>query len=303
MMKTEEGGAFMKCQHCGINFDDSERECPICGARAGSRGRLGADPKRVIRARGTAPERESRVEYQSAKARPAGRRARTSAKPIQENRKKNNGRVIIVVIIIFVLVNLLPSIISVVSEVWDNFTYSFDSLTGSSDAYTDTYDDDLVYVPGEDYSYDPDNYRFVRADLQTLTGGRAAAELADGSTLELEVEPGEMGDYVLTVQDGTGTYTENGYTWCSYNYPEELSYDENFPPDQYDCFTLSLSAEAYFYSDGSAVPERYALDEYGERWFLLYYASESGVVVLEDLNGSPLFEADEYVALATLENG
>ena len=162
----------MKCQHCGINFDDSERECPICGARAGSKGRLGAEPKRVIRARGTAPERESRVEYQSAKARPAGRRARTSAKPIQENRKKNNGRVIIVVIIIFVLVNLLPSIISVVSEVWDNFTYSFDSLTGSSDAYTDTYDDDLVYVPGEDYSYDPDNYRFVRADLQTLTGGR-----------------------------------------------------------------------------------------------------------------------------------
>ena len=74
------------------------------------------------------------------------------------------------------------------------------------------------------------------ADLQTLTGGWAAAELADGSTLELEVEPGEMGDYVLTVQDGTGTYTENGYTWCSYNYPEELSYDENFPPDQYDCF-------------------------------------------------------------------
>ena len=283
----------MKCQHCGINFDDSERECPICGARAGSRGRLGAEPKRASRARGTAPERESRVEYQSAKARPAGRRARTSAKPIQENRKKNKGRVIIVVIIIVVLVNLLPSIISVASEVWDNFTYSFDSLTGSSDAYTDTYDDDLVYVPGEDYSYDPDNYRFVRADLQTLTGGRAAAEL----------EPGEMGDYVLTVQDGTGTYTENGYTWCSYNYPEELSYDENFPPDQYDCFTLSLSAEAYFYSDGSAVPERYALDEYGERWFLLYYAPESGVVVLEDLNGSPLFEADEYVALATLENG
>ena len=291
----------MKCQHCGINFDDSERECPICGARAGSKGRLGAEPKRASRARGTTPERESRVEYQSAKARPAGRRARTSAKPIQENRKKNKGRVIIVVIIIFVLVNLLPSIISAVSEVWDNFTYSFDSLTGSSDAYTDTYDDDLVYVPGEDYSYDPDNYRFVRADLQTLTGGRAAAELADGSTLELEVEPGEMG--VLTVQDGTGTYTENGYTWCSYNYPEELSYDENFPPDQYDCFTLSLSAEAYFYSDGSAVPERYALDEYGERWFLLYYAPESGVVVLEDLNGSPLFEADEYVALATLENG
>ena len=30
----------MKCQHCGINFEDGERFCPICGERAGSKGRL-----------------------------------------------------------------------------------------------------------------------------------------------------------------------------------------------------------------------------------------------------------------------
>ena len=57
----------MKCQHCGINFDDSERACPMCGARAGSRGRLGAGPARAVRARGTAPERESYADYVSAK--------------------------------------------------------------------------------------------------------------------------------------------------------------------------------------------------------------------------------------------
>ena len=30
----------MKCQHCGIHFDDEERVCPMCGARAGSKGRM-----------------------------------------------------------------------------------------------------------------------------------------------------------------------------------------------------------------------------------------------------------------------
>ena len=28
----------MKCQHCGINFDDGDRECPICGASGGQPG-------------------------------------------------------------------------------------------------------------------------------------------------------------------------------------------------------------------------------------------------------------------------
>lgn len=304
MMETEKGGAFMKCQHCGINFDDSERECPICGARAGSKGRLGAGPKRDIRARSIAPERESRAEYQSAKARPTGRRARAGAKPIRENKKNSKGRVVIAVIIVFVLINVLPAIVSAASDIWDEFTYAFDSFgEGYADTYDDGWEDDLIYVPGETYPYDPDDYRFVHAELQTLTGGWAAASLADGSSLELEVEPGEMGDYVLTVQDGSGTYTESGYTWCSYNYPEEMVYDENFPPDQYDCFTLSLSAEDYSYSGESAIPERYALDEYGERWFLLYYAPESGEVVLEDMDGSALFQGDAYVLLSTLENG
>lgn len=128
--------------------------------------------------------------------------------------------------------------------------------------------------------------------------------LSDGSTIEISVEEGEMGDYTLIMQDGTGAYLETGYTWCSYNYPEEEAYNEAYPPDQYDCFTLSLDVYdcSYDSADGS-IPERYALDEYEERWFLLYYAPETGEVVLEDLDGSGLFGADEFLTLQPLENG
>ena len=44
----------MKCQHCGINFDDGDRECPICGARAGSRGRLSVRRGASFRPHGSA---------------------------------------------------------------------------------------------------------------------------------------------------------------------------------------------------------------------------------------------------------
>lgn len=37
----------MKCQHCGIHFDDGERECPLCGARAGRKGRMNESRRAV----------------------------------------------------------------------------------------------------------------------------------------------------------------------------------------------------------------------------------------------------------------
>lgn len=286
----------MKCQHCGINFDDSERECPMCGARAGSRGRLGEAQQRV-RAQRAEPVQQSHAAYIKAKARPTGRKAKASAKPIRENKKRGRGKIAAIVIAVAVVINIVP----LLTDLADNFaesvsTYRFDSEAGG-------WQEDLRYVPGETYPYDPDNYQPVYAALYDLTGGYAAGVLSDGSTIAISVEEGEMGDYTLTVQDGTGIYTENGYTWCSYNYPEEAVYDEDYPPYQYDCFTLSLSAEGYSYEGRSSIPERYALDEYGERWFFLYYAPETGEVVLEDMDESGLFGADESVSFAALEQG
>lgn len=301
MMKAEKGGAFfMKCQHCGINFDDSERECPICGARAGSRGRLG-DGAKAIRPRSRESDSAEGGAYPSypSKSKPArARKARASVKPIRENKKRSKGKVAAIVAAAAVLINFVP----LLTDLFDNFadsvsTYQFDSAVSEVQ-------EDLYYVPGESYTYDPDHYQSVYAALYDLTGGYAAAALSDGSVLELDVQPGDMGDYTLIMQDGTGAYLETGYTWCSYNYPEEEMYNEAYPPDRYDCFTLCLTMDGNSYEgEQGSLPKRYALDEYGERWFLLYYAPETGAVVLEVMDGSGLFGADEFVSFEPLENG
>ena len=293
----------MKCQHCGINFDDSERACPMCGARAGSRGRLGAGPARAVRARGTAPERESYADYVSAKARPAAKRARASARPIRERKKGRGGRVVLIAVILIVLLNLIPTILSAAPAIWESLSSPFDSLNGSAVTYADPYEEDLRYVPGETYPYDSEDYRYVYAALHDLTGPEAAGLLADGAVLTLSVEPGEAADYELTIEDGSGVYTETGYTWCSYNYPEEGLYGEDFPPEQYDSFLLSLYTEDFSYTGGDAVPERYAPGEYGGHWFVLYYARETGAVVLEDMDDTGLFQSERYLSLSTLEHG
>nr|WP_297172073.1 hypothetical protein [uncultured Agathobaculum sp.] len=98
----------MKCQHCGINFDESERECPVCGARAGSRGRLGG-----------AKEQVKNVSPAPVNARVTARRARASARPIRENKKRSMGRAVIVVILLVVLLNLLPVLARLASGVWE----------------------------------------------------------------------------------------------------------------------------------------------------------------------------------------
>ena len=127
--------------------------------------------------------------------------------------------------------------------------------------------------------------------------------LLAGQVLTLSVEPGEAADYELTIEDGSGVYTETGYTWCSYNYPEEGLYGEDFPPEQYDSFLLSLYTEDFSYTGGGAVPERYAPGEYGGHWFVLYYARETGAVVLEDMDDTGLFQSERYLPLSTLEHG
>ena len=298
MMKPEKGGAFfMKCQHCGINFDDSERECPMCGARAGSKGRLG-EARKSMRVRDEEPERAKRTGSARPKTQTGARRARASVKPIRENKKNGKGKVAVIAVAAVLLINFLPALI----DLFDTVRYEFTDDVGES-AYSEA-QEDLYYVPGETYPYDPDNYQSVYAALYDLTGGYAAATLSDGSVLELDVQPGEMGDYTLIMQDGTGSYLESGYTWCAYNYPEEEMYNEAYPPEQYDCFTLCLTMDENAYEGAQGgIPERYALDEYGERWFFLYYAPETGAVVLEDMEGSDLFGADEFVFFEPLENG
>ena len=78
----------MKCQHCGIHFDDEERVCPMCGARAGSKGRMTrTEPKWHGKPRETYTEYHPTIENSS-----SAKTAKSKARPIQDKPKKNRAK-------------------------------------------------------------------------------------------------------------------------------------------------------------------------------------------------------------------
>lgn len=306
----------MKCQHCGINYSDEDRECPICGARTGTRGRVGELEKKAAAWRDK--QFADEPTYQKTRTRKTpirAKQARASVKPIRET-KNGKGKIALVVVVAVVLVNLLPSLIPAVKDLFDNFfdgNNSFEINLGDWESYDPdaeaeaedwvSYDDSaLYYERGQEYTYDSDNYVSIYAALYDLTGEHAVATLDDGTTIDLQVEPGEMGDYTLRIDDGTGIYEEHGYTWCIYNYPDEGIYDENFPPEQYDSLTLVLSCSEGRY--GGNLYERYdARQENTDLWLVVYVDRETGLVTLQDAEQVGIFSNSAFVPLTSVQSG
>ena len=294
----------MKCQNCGVNYLDEDRECPICGARAGTRGRVGELEKKA------AAWREHQLEENPnyRKARPRARKAQPSTKPIRD-KKPGKGKATAIVAMLVLLVNLLPFLGSVLSEVVDNlggavssFTDNFvwDEAAPDPDIWADTEDGLTYYTPGTTYEYNADDYTYIYVDLYDLFGDYSTGTLSDGSTVNLWVD--EYDNYTLMIQDSAGTYDETGYTWCIYNYPEEGMYDDSYPPDQYDSLTLFLTADETGY-DGNQ-PERYDDRREGaDLWLIVYVDRDTGLITLRDADMVGIFGADAFVTLNNLEQG
>ena len=294
----------MKCQNCGVNYLDEDRECPICGARAGTRGRVGELEKKA------AAWREHQLEENPnyRKARPRARKAQPSTKPIRD-KKPSKGKATAIVAMLVLLVNLLPFLGSVLSEVVDNlggavssFTDNFvwDEAAPDPDIWADTEDGLTYYTPGTTYEYNADDYTYIYVDLYDLFGDYSTGTLSDGSTVNLWVD--EYDNYTLMIQDSAGTYDETGYTWCIYNYPEEGMYDDSYPPDQYDSLTLFLTADETGY-DGNQ-PERYDDRREGaDLWLIVYVDRDTGLITLRDADMVGIFGADAFVTLNNLEQG
>ena len=294
----------MKCQNCGVNYLDEDRECPICGARAGTRGRVGELEKKA------AAWREHQLEENPnyRKARPRARKAQPSTKPIRD-KKPSKGKATAIVAMLVLIVNLLPFLGSALSEVVDNlgsavsmFTdnFAWDEATPDPDIWADTEDGLTYYTPGATYEYNADDYTYIYVDLYDLFGDYSTGTLSDGSTVNLWVD--EYDNYTLMIQDSAGTYDETGYTWCIYNYPEEGMYDDSYPPDQYDSLTLFLTADETGY-DGNQ-PERYDDRREGaDLWLIVYVDRDTGLITLRDADMVGIFGADAFVTLNNLEQG
>ena len=304
----------MKCQHCGINYNDEDRECPICGARAGSRGRVGELEKKAAAWR--EKQFEAEPTYQQTRTRKTNTRAKKakpSVKPIRET-QKGKGKVAAVVAVAVLLLNLLPSLIPVAEDLFQSIGDSVNTFeidlgdwgASAPDAEAEdwaSYDDGArYYTPGETYEYDPDNFTSVYVRLHDLIGDNATATLSDGTTLNLWVDADGGDCYGLSLTDETGVYSEQGYYWSVYNYPEEQMYDDNYPPEQYDSLALCLTSEDISYN--GSLHERYADRlESTDLWLLAYVDRDTGLVTLQDVESTGLFGADTFVALASLQQG
>ena len=182
----------MKCQHCGINFEDGERFCPICGERAGSKGRLSETGKPLFPHKTVRPRAEKKTERESVRsaidpqyesvrttaqhkthsheARPIGTKAVPSAMPKKSGRIKGNRKAGAIIAAAVVLVNFIPTIISLIEDSTANFPERLP---------------DFVYdFTDGDSSHDYDNAD-TYIDLSILVGEQIELPLSDGATLAL----------------------------------------------------------------------------------------------------------------------
>ena len=102
----------MKCQHCGIHFDDEERVCPMCGARAGSKGRMTRpEPKWHGKPRETYTEYHPTIENSS-----SVKTAKSKVRPIKDKPKKNSAKGVVIAIIVIALLQIVPAIFAFVVD-------------------------------------------------------------------------------------------------------------------------------------------------------------------------------------------
>lgn len=292
----------MKCQHCGINFDDGEKTCPVCGARAGSRGRLSEPRKFPFQPKPVRPKAKERTEYESVQseidpeyesvrttaqhqshsheAQPLGRKARPSAKPIRENRVKGSRTAAIVVAAIVFLLNIAPAFIGLIEDSTANFPERLP---------------DFIYdFTDGDSSYDDDNAD-TYIDLSILVGEQIELPLSDGATLTLYFEPGEAGAYTLgyIAPDGSKQYVEQGYSSCSEE--SDSWYDEeNFPTEDYE-FYLTWMTKNEEAASNTTVPPWYDARGESDIWLCIYRSRTDGSIILQDMDRLGLFgDTDIY---------
>ena len=292
----------MKCQHCGINFDDGEKTCPVCGARAGSRGRLSEPRKFPFQPKPVRPKAKERTEYDSVQseidpeyesvrttaqhqshsheAQPLGRKARPSAKPIRENRVKGSRTAAIVVAAIVFLLNIAPAFIGLIEDSTANFPERLP---------------DFIYdFTDGDSSYDDDNAD-TYIDLSILVGEQIELPLSDGATLALYFEPGEDGAYTLgyIAPDGSKQYVEQGYSSCSEE--SDSWYDEeNFPTEDYE-FYLTWMTKNEEAASNTTVPPWYDARGESDIWLCIYRSRTDGSIILQDMDRLGLFgDTDIY---------
>ncbi|MDY3618248.1 zinc ribbon domain-containing protein [Agathobaculum sp.] len=277
----------MKCQNCGVNYEDSERECPMCGTRAGARGRLSVprytDGTHTSHTKDTCTHQTYAQKYTD-----KSKRASSSAGS-KGQAKKAAGAVLTIVI---ALSALLPAAFEYISNrAYDVSHWAQDLPQGGASAQA-------TPAPEDDGSSD-----LIWAN--SVFGGGGVISLPDGGEFTLSID--EDDTYVLT-RDDEWHYTERGEAWCWWNDPEDGLYpqSDSFPPEEYDSFTVCLAISGI--EQYGVIPEPEAIDahaEMGEMWLLAHCSKINGHIVLENWygDGAFLFGEEAYLPYSGVQAG
>lgn len=244
----------MKCNNCGVNYDDGDKECPVCGTAAG-RGHRSAMPHYTTYDTGSDQPTRRTVSRRGAAQVP---------QPVPQRKKtaKSSNKFFVVFFAIILILSAQPALFRTIAEGLNGF---ISGISGGSPA-TPEYDgqaSDFIWVnPGETF------------------GAMLSTTLTDGSQLLLQFDDSAQ-TYTLTRElDGSTVYEETGYASCLYNFPEEEYYEEGFEPPTYDSYTLYLDVADWAGSDQ-------VTDEPNSNVMLLAYQNmETGNIALSNAFGA-----------------
>lgn len=287
-------GAFsVKCQNCGINYDDSDKECPMCGTKSGHRGRLsaprytgynhkeGAEPcshetytKKTTSAAPTVQKPKVSPAQQAAASRTT---ATLNGKPVKKKGGKAAGWVAVLIV---VLLGLVPTVVESLSSHMDGLRYAIeDALDGHS------------YGDGYDYS---DGFYEGLVDYPLLKG-QWRIDRTDGGTVLLDVDGDD--NYTLRISSPAGwSLEENGVLTLWEEDQSEGAYDGRYPPESYACYSLFLAGRSVALG-GQPVPEALARhEEQGLIMLLVYHeigAPEDSFILYDYMEeNAPMFPAE-----------
>lgn len=238
----------MKCPQCGIHYDDSERECPMCGARKPA---FQKDASQLARPTGKLARTSVRRKDGEDSPRPSKPVSPSRSKKQRAGGSKGGGKIaVIVVILIALLMNAVPVILNTIEDMTYSVRYEGgnDSAAWASFPYAGVWQEPdggfvLTLLP-EDENYD--------SAYQVQAGGYS-----------------ESGDYLAYENyeyetDFPPEFPADEYTWWTVSlYPEQAQNDGTLPEGDVDEYLSMGGYVSIFQSraDGSVV---YFNDEFGD---------------------------------------
>ncbi|MGE4549332.1 MAG: hypothetical protein AB7C89_07260, partial [Intestinibacillus sp.] len=195
--------------------------------------------------------------------------------------KKKGGRGVgVAVALVIALLNIMPPAIEWVGDRVRDVGYGIEEAL---DGY------------GGDYGSDADEAdAYEGMVLEPLLEGQWHTDRAGGGALELNVDGEDRYTLVITSPEGW-TLQESGTVTLWEEPQEDGVYDERFPPETYDCYSLYLSAEdIQLAQSAGAAPETIAQHRQEGILALLVYqetaAPDSGFLLYDYGNVyAPLF--------------